>query len=207
MLAIRKHPTKRGRLHGERQLMITSAILLAVTSTVAEQTYTGSATVPVTDDTIIVSDFKPEKFARFAQESLSQYFRLRDSIRPIIRASSTNAIQDIELVGPSKCLARNLAVVGWQRLRFEVSYRIDDSHFMKTTQVRYQFLLRLISGELADFPWEREPPPERFKQISSHDLTDLAGKVAGFIKQEMARSCFDTKTLQFCSPPKDGACR
>jgi hypothetical protein len=175
-------------------------------STVAEEVFAGSTTISVTDDSVTIEDFEKDRFSEFVGESLRRYFKIGKQINPVPRATGLNSLQDVELIGPSKCLASTLSGSGWQKLRFEFSYRIDDVHLARTSRVRYQILVRLISGEVADFQLGYEPPADRFRQAPPLALTDLATKLAGFIKEEMTKQCFDRHYLRFCSTPGGDIC-
>jgi hypothetical protein len=164
----------------------------------ASSTYFGSGTARVTDDGMTIDRFDQTRFPDFALESLARYFKLGSLVKVTPRASSAGRIQDIELVGPSRCLATEISRAGWQKLRFEFEYQLDPEFLARTSRPRFEFLLRLVSGFVADFQQDREPPAERFKQIAPSDLADIASKLAGFMRRELASACFDRPSLRYC---------
>jgi len=173
----------------------------------ASRTYYGSATVRVTEDGMTIDRFDQARFPDFARESLARYFKLEGPVRVEPRASSAPGVQDIELVGPSRCLATDISRAGWQKLRFEFLYQIDSEFFERTSRQRYEFRLRLVSGFVADFPQDHEPPEERYKQIDPSKLTDVASKLAGVMRRELARACFDRPSLRYCPASAAEPCR
>lgn len=186
-------------------LMLLPHVLLP-RSVLADDVLTGTKTVRVTSDTVTVEDFRREKFPDFAAESLRRFFGLGRNSPLIARATAQNAIYDIEILAPSKCLARSLSRSGWQRLRFEFSYGIDDVYLAQTSKVRFEIQLRLVSGETADFRQDSQPPTERFRQVPTPELTDLAYRIAGFVNSEMRRSCFEKVSLTFCPAARVEQC-
>jgi hypothetical protein len=194
-------------------LAIVLAFLIATSATSraqaeASSTYFGSGTARVTDDGITIDRFDPTRFPDFARESLARYFKLGDPVKVITRASSSSSrIQDIELVGPSRCLATEISRAGWQKLRFEFEYQLDPEFLARTAKPRFEFLLRIVSGFVADFQQDHEPPAERFKQIPPSDLTDIASKLAGFMRRELTSACFDRPSLRYCPATAAEPCR
>jgi hypothetical protein len=164
----------------------------------ASSTYFGSGTARVTDDGMTIDRFDQTRFPDFALESLARYFKLGGPVKVNPRASSAGRVQDIELVGPSRCLATEISRAGWQKLRFEFEYQLDPEFLARTSRLRFEFLLRLVSGFVADFQQDREPPAERFKQIGPSALADIASKLAGFMRRELASACFDRPSLRYC---------
>src|SRR5262247_1231600 len=75
----------------------------------ASSTYFGSNTVRVTDEGMTIDRFDRTRFPVFALESLARYFKLGGPAKVITRASSAGGVQDIELVGPSRCLATEIS--------------------------------------------------------------------------------------------------
>jgi hypothetical protein len=173
----------------------------------AISTYYGSGTTRVTDEGITIDQFDQTRFPDFARESLARYFRLGGPVKVITRASSSGRVQDIELVGPSRCLATEMGRAGWQKLRFEFEYQLDPEFLARTSRPRFEFLLRLVSGFVADFQQDHEPPTERFKQIAPSDLTDIASKLAGFMRRELASDCFDRPSLRYCPATAAESCQ
>jgi hypothetical protein len=126
----------------------------------ASSTYFGSGTARVTDDGMTIDRFDQTRFPDFARESLARYFKLGGPVKVITRASSPGRVQDIELVGPSRCLATEISRAGWQKLRFEFEYQLDPEFLARTSRPRFEFLLRLVSGFVADFQQDHEPPAD-----------------------------------------------
>ena len=185
------------------------ACCVAATQASAAQstTYTGSITVGVTDNRVVIEKIDQQRFADFAKQTLARYFKLGNKVALTSRASAKREIEDIELVGPSRCLATGVNRTGWQKLRFEFSYQVDGAYWAQTTQVRFEIQLRIVSGELADFPHEYEPPADRYKQLTPAELTDLATKLAGFMRTEMSSDCFDKGKLQYCPASQAETCQ
>ena len=184
-------------------LAIVLALLITTSATSraraeASRTYFGSGTVRVTEDGMTIEDFDQTRFPDFARESLARYFKLGGPVRVVPRASSAPLVEDIELVGPSRCLATEVNRAGWQKLRFEFEFRIDSKFLARTSEQRFEFLLRLVSGFVADFSPDHEPPPERYKQIAPTLLLDIANTLAGFMRRELASACFDRPNLRYC---------
>jgi hypothetical protein len=173
----------------------------------AQDILNGTIGVYVTNDKLTIEEFDRARFPEFSRQSLRNYFGEAKQIRMITRATSRNSVQDIEVVGPAQCLAPEIGGFGWQRLRFEFSYGIDDAHLAETSHVRYEIQVRLISGEAADFRQGGLPPEGRYRQVNIPQLTDLAYKLAGFISREMSRSCFNRLTLTFCPDQSPKACK
>ncbi len=193
-----------------RLILCTSCTFAAqfpAVSEVSTEVFTGSSTVSVTAGNVAIEDFEKNKFSGFVEESVRRYFDLSKATKIVFRITSSNSIQDIEVVGPSRCLAKTITRNGWQKLRFEFSYSIDDAYLASTSRVRYQISVRVISGEVADFQLDSEPPSNRFKQVTPSELTDLATRFAGFIRQEMSRECFQPYRLNFCADAHRKECQ
>jgi hypothetical protein len=167
----------------------------------------GSATVRVTEEGASIERFDQKKFPDFAQQTLARYFKLGNKVAVVARASAQRGAQDIELVGPSRCLATTIDRAGWQKLRFEFTYRIDDAYLIRTADVRFEILVRIISGETADFSQNYEPPADRYKQIAPAELTDLATKLAGFMRMQMSSACFNKRDLEYCPTGQPEPCQ
>src|SRR5262249_31799771 len=113
------------------------------------RTYFGSGTVRVTDEGLTIDRIDETRFPDFARETLARYFKLDGPVKVTPRASSSGRIQDIELEGPSRCLATEISRAGWQKLRFEFEYQLDSQFRARTSRLRFEFLLRLVSGFVA----------------------------------------------------------
>jgi hypothetical protein len=178
-------------------LAIALAFLIATSATSRARDF-GSASARITDEGMTIDRFDQTRFPDYARESLARYFKLGGPVKVVTRASSVSGVQDIELVGPSRCLASEVSRAGWQKLRFEFQYTLDPDFMARTSKTRFEFQLHLVSGFVADFQQDHEPPAERFKQIAPSDLTDLASKVAGFMRRELTSACFDRRSLTYC---------
>lgn len=172
----------------------------------AAQPLSGSISVHVTDEILTIDDFDKTRFGEFAKEGLRRYFRLAPEFDVVARSSGRNSVQDLEVIGPSKCLARSIASNGWQKFRVEVAYGIDDEYLSRTSRIRFEIQLRIVSGEVADFHLAQRPPDDRFKQMSSSTLTDLARRIAGFLNNEMKRQCFERSSLTYCKDKVQDQC-
>jgi hypothetical protein len=193
-------------------LAIALAFLITISATSraraeASSNYFGSGTARVTDDGMTIDRFDRTRFPDFARESLARYFKLGGPVEVRTRASSAPRVEDIELEGPSRCLATEISRAGWQKLRFEFEYQRDPDFEARTSRPRFEFLLRLVSGFVADFPQDHPPPAERYRQIAPSDLTDIASKLAGFMRGELAKACFDRPGLRYCPAPAAEPCR
>ena len=167
----------------------------------ASSTYFGSGTVRVTDEGMTIDRVNPTRFPDFVRETLARHFKLGGPVKVIARASAASRTQDVELEGPSRCLATEISRAGWQKLRFEFEYQLDPEF------PRHELFLRLVSGFVADYPHDQEPPPERYKQIAPSDLTDLAKQLAGFMRRELTSACFDQPGLRYCPTTAAEPCR
>jgi hypothetical protein len=157
-------------------------------------TFHGSTTVRVTDDAMKFGDFTLSRFPAFAEESLARHYKLGGKVKVVPGASADSMIEDLELRGPSRCLVPEISRGGWQKLRFEFSYKIEG----RTREPHYIFEVRFVSGHVADYQQDREPPPERYQQIPPEKLIELANQLAGFMRREMSKPCFDRQNLTYC---------
>lgn len=171
----------------------------------------GGETSLLPSGTLRLSRFSYDRFEPFVENAIRAFFSVANDYKLVSRSAIVPFISDVEITGKSICLD-NRSRGTWQRLRFEVIYIIDPDSISPdpngiTYNVRYALLIRLLSGEFADFSRPGEPPAGRINELSPSELTDIASRFTSFLGQEVTRDCFDKVTLTLCPNQKKVSCQ
>jgi hypothetical protein len=170
-----------------------------VAAVAAGQTIQGSSTSFLPAQDINVQAVPSEYFPHFVESALKRFFHLSDSDELVSRSARTQ-VQDVQVSGLSLD-APSRTRGPWQRFRFEVMYTIDEAWLKTQKEIRYNILVRILSGQFADWNMNGNPPSDRIKELSEQELTDLARRFTAFLLSEVNRECFEKELLKFCDLP------
>jgi hypothetical protein len=166
----------------------------------------GGGSAPLPSDSIYFSNIPKGAFSKFAETAIRRYFYLGQNYPIIPIGNAVSFIQTFEVSGKRDCLEPRDMKGDWQRFRMELLYAIDDNHLIETQQKRYQLVVRVLSGEFADYQLAGDPPPGRINQYAPSELTSLGWRFAERLKREIEEDCFDSTALKFCTKPHKEIC-